>query len=1167
MKRFFLLAALAAFAANILADPIDENQAMQIAAQFADKTPVLVKKATRNEERARKLPAAVRSTAPYYIFSRGVGQGYVIVSGDDCLPQVLAIVETGDFDEKTAPPHQLGWLNYYAKIIEQAQVAGENKPRKLEAEGARKAAATKVTIPALLTTHWHQSSPYNDRCPYIKNTTNHAATGCVATAAAQVIYYFHKDNPDYLGHTTPTYSYGDAPVTESIKKGTPIKWDLMRNSYSSEPAEFKEAVAEFVFAVGAATWLTYGSSTAGQINDLVNTFSSGYNLSSTCVYKGGTSTTTWENMIYDDLVQGYPMVYCGYNQSQGGHAVCVDGYNATTKLFHFNFGWGGQGDGWYTVDDQTGMNGFNSEQGMTYKVRPKKRNIQASISLPQGFYAAHDNVVRVKVNNNSTLEYSGLYAFITTGNTKPSSIKSANASETTTVIPNDGTDCYVDLTLKPALARNYYVKITDADLNVLVDTTLSCSSINNDLTFNKIYVAGSNQTETHNNQNYTIVYGSKANVIANVHNNESYGYQGSPRFEVFKSDDDGKTFELVGYKTANNMTVDPLADGDFVASLISTSTCPIEEGKLYGVALKNPLASQSDTYVRYENNDTLAYFIMKQTESPMAAQLEGATLVFSGDWNEAEFATLAAKREFAQAKDYDISAVNYVGDVSRVMANPNAFIYVPDNYNGDTENVVVKSTMNAKAIVLENGNDFAQNNNVHAQMATLTLNLKPAAWQFITVPFNTDVPDGLVAKEITAHLSSGITNKTQLVNKMEAGKTYLVMPTKTQVVIKANDVDVLANSLENADPAVVGVLANTTAPAGAFIINDDEQQYFQPSKEAFDVEAFGGYFYADDVTKQFRASSNIVLDASYLTLAQAIYNAYQNIDQYESIVTEEANQTIWEKIQLAEAYFTNRTSEDAVEVKNYAKEINEYVEDYKSHINVGDTDGPIDMTSMIVNPSFELGNTAATSGSTKGWTADGSGVTARDATNIQYFGVGTDGKYIVYAYNTVSKQGAGIHQTITDLMPGYYRMTAKTATEPGYAVTIYANEKEVENPASEFGQYYLSMATIDSIKVEQGQELTIGTKAGRGYKLDDFRLYYIGSDETTAIENVYAQQMGCFQLIPKEGGLHIITTKKNVFTVYSLAGQKVKDICVENRAFVNLQKGIYVINGKKVFVK
>ena len=55
----------------------------------------------------------------------------------------------------------------------------------------------------------------------MSNGSGRALTGCVATAAAQVIYYWRKELPDRSQYDTPTYGYGDAPVTESFPKGLP----------------------------------------------------------------------------------------------------------------------------------------------------------------------------------------------------------------------------------------------------------------------------------------------------------------------------------------------------------------------------------------------------------------------------------------------------------------------------------------------------------------------------------------------------------------------------------------------------------------------------------------------------------------------------------------------------------------------------------------------------------------------------------------------------------------------------------------------------------------------------------------------------------------------------------------------------------------------------------
>jgi hypothetical protein len=333
----------------VKAEPIDFEKAKSIAsAMGAGAEPVLVKAAVRTEAKARHLSQQTKSTSPYYIFSRGEGQGFVIVSGDDCLPEVLGYTEQGDFDEDALPPHFFKWLDYYKLAIEDAQEAGQNVSRKSSKRKAPSKIKGLKNISPLLTTHWHQTSPYNDRCPYIPGKNSRAVTGCTATAAAQVIYYYRNDNPDVFLADTPVYGADEwhrIPVTDQIKKGTPIKWDLMLDRYNGgEPKEFRQAVADLVYAVGAMDKMDYGESSGAQITDLVNPLKTYFNLLSESIYKSdGTHSwialEEWEKMIYDDLAAGHPIVYTGYHEESAGHAVVLDGYQSSTGLFHFNFGW------------------------------------------------------------------------------------------------------------------------------------------------------------------------------------------------------------------------------------------------------------------------------------------------------------------------------------------------------------------------------------------------------------------------------------------------------------------------------------------------------------------------------------------------------------------------------------------------------------------------------------------------------------------------------------------------------------------------------------------------------------------------------------------------------------------------------------------------------------
>ena len=189
-----LLLLACGFAITVDADPIDKQKADSIAKHYlkSGETPNLVKPKGRLKISALNT----NEQAPVYIYKRGEGEGFVIISGDDCLPSVIGYTESGDFKEEEMPPALLSMLNGYANLIEEAQ--SQNAPSRAK----QLINSSWPDISPLVETHWHQSGPYNNMCPTITGTSNLALTGCVATAATQVIYYYHKDNADELLATT-----------------------------------------------------------------------------------------------------------------------------------------------------------------------------------------------------------------------------------------------------------------------------------------------------------------------------------------------------------------------------------------------------------------------------------------------------------------------------------------------------------------------------------------------------------------------------------------------------------------------------------------------------------------------------------------------------------------------------------------------------------------------------------------------------------------------------------------------------------------------------------------------------------------------------------------------------------------------------------------------------
>lgn len=310
----------------------------------------------------------VVDTDNYCIVQCIEGSGYVIVDKrQSARRKIIGWSPDGVWQENQMPPALTNWLaEIKADTICDAFVKAKTD---IHDSGYKK--DDWVDVLPLLTCHWHQASPYNDLCPVIVDGNVKTAAGCVAIAAAQVVYFWRELLPEKTLKDTPTYPYGAAPVTESIAAGTPNKWELLRDDYSDEDDQDAcAAVAQLVYVIGTSSYLHYAASTGGQITDAANALYAQFRMTSEIAVKAHYEQAEWERILYEDLSDGYPVIYSGSSKGDG-HAVVIDGYDSKLDLFHFNFGWGGSGDGYYTVDDVTGMNGYNQAQQCVYKVMPK----------------------------------------------------------------------------------------------------------------------------------------------------------------------------------------------------------------------------------------------------------------------------------------------------------------------------------------------------------------------------------------------------------------------------------------------------------------------------------------------------------------------------------------------------------------------------------------------------------------------------------------------------------------------------------------------------------------------------------------------------------------------------------------------------------------------------
>lgn len=407
----------------------------------------------------------VKASSKYCVFSKDINKGYIIVySDEENKLRLFGYTDTGSWNEEKVPKPLL-------EILENIDFQGNKKKQRLLLS-RQDVDEKRHDIPILLTTKWHQNAPYNDMSPIVVDGNIKSLAGCVAIAASQIVYYWHKDNPSSTFYDTPIYSYGKAPVTYSVPAGTRYNWELIKNFYTDKnSANERESVALLTYVVGTSAWLQYSATgTGGQINDVITPFSTQFRLNSNAKYclKSKYSQQEWEQLLYDNLMINQPILYSG-GAEVGGHAVVIDGYDAKLNLFHFNFGWGGEGDGFYTVDDITGMNGYNYGQSCVCDIYPMERNIIIDQDAPDVLQNGVETKFQLRISNNSTLGIKKLYYFLVRSDSditidQKESAFFSNMKE----VPNDGELFNIAVSVTPNVnAGDYYLVLTDENLRIL----------------------------------------------------------------------------------------------------------------------------------------------------------------------------------------------------------------------------------------------------------------------------------------------------------------------------------------------------------------------------------------------------------------------------------------------------------------------------------------------------------------------------------------------------------------------------------------------------------------------------------------------------------------------------------------------------------------------------
>ena len=323
---------------------------------------------------ARKVPAQNQG---FYVVNDETNNRFVIVSADERLYIILGYSDSGCFEPENVSDGLMalmsGYNTEYNYVVNNSQTTLVSSPEKENAN----------PILPLIKTKWGQGTPFNYHCP-LSSHGSKSVSGCVATAMAQVLYYYGQPSQGQGG--LEKYTTRSTNTMQSINYDTlTIDWSKIKDTYryyidengryQSVPDRADEEnneVAKLMHACGVSVFMDYDTGSGAFPSDvpyaLIKHF--GYNPNTVCVRRECYSNKEWNNMIMEELNAQRPVIYGGQDGEYGGHEFIIDGIN-DEGLYHINFGWFGSDDGYYSIDAiDPDIYKFHLDHDMVIRVSP-----------------------------------------------------------------------------------------------------------------------------------------------------------------------------------------------------------------------------------------------------------------------------------------------------------------------------------------------------------------------------------------------------------------------------------------------------------------------------------------------------------------------------------------------------------------------------------------------------------------------------------------------------------------------------------------------------------------------------------------------------------------------------------------------------------------------------
>ena len=368
--RFALMALMIGVAglANSYAEHVEPEKAKKVVATFL----------SNNGAKSDQL-ADLSTKAGFpnlYIFN--AEQGFVVMAADDRVKPILGYSLTGKFVAENMPENLKWWLQGYN---DQIQYAIDNQLRASTevaqewedlAQGRPNVAKTTIIGEPLIESTWNQYPVYNDLCPQL------TPTGCVATAMAQIMRYKNKPDNGIGIHSYIPWSHPEYGVQTANFGATTYNWANMPLH------EANSEIAKLMYHCGVSVDMDYdiiaNGGSGAYVRDVPNALYEFFGYQRATFKKKSSYSGSWTQMLKDELDDERPVLYSGdsivtHNDKPNdtiSHAFICDGYDDQDR-FHFNWGWGGDDDGFYflnALNPPINGNHFNDNQTAVIGIQP-----------------------------------------------------------------------------------------------------------------------------------------------------------------------------------------------------------------------------------------------------------------------------------------------------------------------------------------------------------------------------------------------------------------------------------------------------------------------------------------------------------------------------------------------------------------------------------------------------------------------------------------------------------------------------------------------------------------------------------------------------------------------------------------------------------------------------